>query len=170
MKIARYLAHGAEHYGVVDGDTVTAIEGSIFDAPITLTDHTHALSEVQLLAPVAPGKILAMGLNYTSHIGDRPAPEYPMIFHKTPTSVIGPEAAIIRPKEVQRFDARRDGSGHQGPVPLCVQRGCAEPCAGLHLRQRCERPRLAAERPAGEQFRLVAGQVRRHFFANGAVD
>ena len=25
MKIARYLAHGSEHYGVVDGDQVTAI-------------------------------------------------------------------------------------------------------------------------------------------------
>ena len=28
-----------------------------------------------------------------------------MVFHKTPTSVIGPEDAIVRPKEVERFDA-----------------------------------------------------------------
>ncbi|CAI8040000.1 Fumarylacetoacetate hydrolase domain-containing protein 2 homolog [Geodia barretti] len=28
-----------------------------------------------------------------------------MVFHKTPTSVIGPEDTIIRPKEVQRLDA-----------------------------------------------------------------
>ena len=105
MKIARYLAHGHEHYGVVDGDQVTAIEGGVYDFPVKLTDHVHSLSDVKLLAPVAPGKILAMGLNYTSHIGDRPAPQYPMIFHKTPTSVIGPEDAIVRPKEVQRFDA-----------------------------------------------------------------
>ena len=105
MKIARYIAHGAEHFGVVDGENVTAIDGSIFDDEIKLTDHTHSLSDVKLLSPVMPGKILAMGLNYTSHIGDRPAPEYPMIFHKTPTSVIGPEDAIVRPREVQRFDA-----------------------------------------------------------------
>ena len=105
MRIARYLAHGHQHYGVVDGDKVTAIEGSLFDSPVKLTDHVHDLSDVKLLAPVNPGKILAMGLNYTSHIGERPAPQYPMIFHKTPTSVIGPEDAIIRPKEVQRFDA-----------------------------------------------------------------
>ena len=105
MKIARFLAHGSEHYGVVDGDRITAIEGSIFASPVKLTDHIHNLAEVKLLAPVTPGKILAMGLNYTSHIGDRPAPEYPMVFHKTPTSVIGPDDAIIRPQEVQRFDA-----------------------------------------------------------------
>ena len=104
MKIARYEAHGAIHYGVVDGDNVTAIEGDLFGEH-SLTDHVHKLSDVKLLAPVVPGKILAMGLNYTSHIGDRPAPEYPMIFHKTPTSVIGPEDTIIRPKEVNRFDA-----------------------------------------------------------------
>ena len=104
MKIARYEAHGDVHYGVVDGDNVTAIDGSPF-GDFTVTDHVHKLSDVKLLAPVVPGKILAMGLNYTSHIGDRPAPEYPMVFHKTPTSVIGPEDTIIRPKEVQRFDA-----------------------------------------------------------------
>ena len=104
MKIARYEAHGAVHYGVVEGDNVTALSASPFEEH-TLTDHVHKLSDVKLLAPVAPGKILAMGLNYTSHVGDRPAPEYPMIFHKTPTSVIGPEDAIVRPKEVQRFDA-----------------------------------------------------------------
>ena len=74
MRIARYIAHGSEHYGVIDGDNVTAIDGSIFDSPIQLTDHVHALSDVKLLAPVMPGKILAMGLNYTSHIGDRPGP------------------------------------------------------------------------------------------------
>ena len=105
MKIARYEAHGDVHYGVVDGDNVTAIDGSPF-GDFTVTDHVHKLSDVKLLAPVVPGKILAMGLNYTSHIGDRPAPEYPMVFHKTPTSVIGPEDTIIRPKEVQRFRCR----------------------------------------------------------------
>ena len=104
-EIARYLAHGSEHYGVVEGDNVTAIEGSISIPHPNSPTTSHKLADVQLLAPVAPGKILAMGLNYTSHIGDRPAPEYPMIFHKTPTSVIGPGDTIIRPKEVQRFDA-----------------------------------------------------------------
>ena len=104
MKIARYEAHGDVHYGIVEGDNVTALSASPFE-PHELTDHVHKLSDVKLLAPVMPGKILAMGLNYTSHIGDRPAPPYPMVFHKTPTSVIGPEDTIIRPKEVQRLDA-----------------------------------------------------------------
>ncbi len=104
MRIARYEAHGSIHYGVIDGDNVAAIDGDLF-GDFSVTDHVHKLADVKLLAPVVPGKILAMGLNYTSHIGDRPAPPYPMVFHKTPTSVIGPEDTIIRPSEVERLDA-----------------------------------------------------------------
>ena len=104
MRIARYLAHGNIHYGVINEDSVAAIEGDLF-GDHTVTDHVHKLADVKLLAPVVPGKILAMGLNYTSHIGTRPAPQYPMVFHKTPTSVIGPEDTIVRPSEVERLDA-----------------------------------------------------------------
>ena len=70
-----------------------------------VTDHTHTLSEVKLLAPSSPRKILAIGLNYSSHLHDRPGPTEPMVFYKTPTSVIGPEDTIIRPKGTERLDA-----------------------------------------------------------------
>ena len=76
MRIARYEAHGSIHYGVIDGDNVAAIDGDLF-GDFTVTDHVHKLADVKLLAPVQPGRILAMGLNYTSHIGDRPAPRIP---------------------------------------------------------------------------------------------
>ena len=171
MRIARYEAHGDIHYGVVDGDNVTAIDGNPF-GDFTVSDHVHKLSDVKLLAPVVPGKILAMGLNYTSHIGDRPAPEYPMIFHKTPTSVIGPEDTIIRPKEVQRFDA-------EGEMVVVIKDTCryvSKDDALNHvlgyatLRQRCLRPRLAAQGPQREQLGLVARQVSRHLLSYGPVD
>ena len=51
MRIARYIAHGSEHYGVVDGDNVTAIDGSIFDDEIKLTDHVHAAVRRQAAGP-----------------------------------------------------------------------------------------------------------------------
>jgi 2-keto-4-pentenoate hydratase/2-oxohepta-3-ene-1,7-dioic acid hydratase in catechol pathway len=70
-----------------------------------VTDHTHTLDEVKLLAPCIPHKILAIGLNYSSHLHDRPGPTEPMVFYKTPTSVIGPEATIVRPKDTARLDA-----------------------------------------------------------------
>jgi 2-keto-4-pentenoate hydratase/2-oxohepta-3-ene-1,7-dioic acid hydratase in catechol pathway len=104
MKIARYLAHGQISYGVVEGNSVKELSAPPF-GEYQVTDHTHTLDEVKLLAPCAPTKILAIGLNYSSHLHDRPGPTEPMVFYKTATSVIGPEEAIIRPKDTARLDA-----------------------------------------------------------------
>jgi 2-keto-4-pentenoate hydratase/2-oxohepta-3-ene-1,7-dioic acid hydratase in catechol pathway len=60
-----------------------------------------------LLAPVAPGKIVAIGLNYLDHIRETGAepPERPLVFAKFPSSVIGPEAPIELPLELaERVD------------------------------------------------------------------
>ena len=107
MKIARYLAHGQISYGAVEGDSVNELSASPFE-DFTITDHTHKISEVQLLAPCEPSKVLAVGLNYSSHLHDRPAPEIPMIFFKTPNSVIGPGDTIIRPKGTEKLDAEAE--------------------------------------------------------------
>ena len=104
MKIARYLAHGQISYGVVEGDSVKQLSASPFE-DYTITDHTHKLSEVKILAPCIPPKILAIGLNYSSHLHDRPGPTEPMVFFKTAISVIGPDDTIIRPKDTARLDA-----------------------------------------------------------------
>ena len=104
MKIARYLAHGQISYGVVEGNTVKELSASPFE-DYTVTDHTHTLDEVKLLAPSEPTKILAIGLNYSSHLHDRQPPAEPMVFYKTPTSLIGPGETIIRPKGTAKLDA-----------------------------------------------------------------
>ena len=66
MIFARYLAHGEIAYGVVEGDTVKQITASPFEK-FEVTDHTHPISDVKLLAPCEPAKIVAVGLNYRSH-------------------------------------------------------------------------------------------------------
>ena len=104
MKYARYLAHGQISYGVVEGDSVKELSASPFEN-FQITDHSHKLSEVKLLAPCIPPKILAIGLNYSSHLHDRPGPTEPMVFYKTPISVIGPDDTIVRPKDTERLDA-----------------------------------------------------------------
>ena len=107
MKIARYLAHGQISYGVVDGGIVKELSASPFE-PHQVTDHAHPVSEVKLLAPCEPTKILAIGLNYSSHLHDRQPPAEPMVFYKTPTSVIGPDETIVRPKDTARLDAEAE--------------------------------------------------------------
>jgi len=103
MKIARYLVHGKTGYGVVDGDTIKQIAGSPFER-FELTGQEHHLCQVKLLAPVAPSKILAIAANYTSHLGDMEPPKRPEPFYKVPTCVVGPDEAIIIPKQAGRVD------------------------------------------------------------------
>src|SRR3954453_22736347 len=54
------------------------------------------LRDVRLLAPLAPGKILAVGQNYLDHIREQgiEPPGMPLLFAKFPTSVIGPGEEI----------------------------------------------------------------------------
>ena len=98
MKYARYEAHGEIAYGVVEGDSVKQITAPPFEDH-EVTDHVHGLSEVRLLAPVVPGKIVAIGLNYRSHLGDREPPKVPEPFYKTTSALIGPDEPIVIPRE-----------------------------------------------------------------------
>ena len=103
MKFARYLAHGQVSYGVLEGDTLREITTTPFEE-YQITDHSHGLSEVKLLPPTSPTKILAVGLNYTSRVKDRPPQEVPHIFLKAPSCLIGQGDAIIRPQGLETLE------------------------------------------------------------------
>ena len=94
---ARFKANGEVSYGVVEGDTVTKITGSPFQS-YNSTNDSYAVSDVKLLSPTTPSKVVAIGLNYKSHLGGRPGPEAPEPFLKASTSVIGNGDEIIIPK------------------------------------------------------------------------
>jgi 2-keto-4-pentenoate hydratase/2-oxohepta-3-ene-1,7-dioic acid hydratase in catechol pathway len=66
----------------------------------------HALTEVTLLHPVIPGKIIAVGLNYRSHAeeSELEVPAVPVVFAKWTSSLIGPGQTIVIPREETRPD------------------------------------------------------------------
>lgn len=97
-KYVRYSSGGAASLGILEGQTIRELRGDLFDNPRP-TGRTVKLGDVQLLAPVEPGKVIAVGLNYKSHIGERPAAMYPGLFTKYPTSIIPTGADIVLPSE-----------------------------------------------------------------------
>jgi len=97
-KFIRYRHNSTISYGILDGETVRQIEGGLFDSHRE-TGITLRLSEVKLLYPCEPSKILAVGLNYGSHLGDRQRPEKPGIFYKPVTALLDPEEKIIIPRD-----------------------------------------------------------------------
>lgn len=66
----------------------------------------QALSGVTVLAPVRPSKVIAIGLNYRSHVEETNLqhPDSPVVFAKFPSSVIGSGANIVIPREETRPD------------------------------------------------------------------
>ncbi|OFW07925.1 MAG: fumarylacetoacetate hydrolase [Acidobacteria bacterium RIFCSPLOWO2_02_FULL_67_36] len=96
-KYVRYESGGKISYGVLEGDTIRELSGDLFASPAP-TGTTLKLAAVKLLAPCEPKKVIAVGLNYKTHLGERPAAAYPGLFAKLPTSIIGPDATIVYPE------------------------------------------------------------------------
>jgi 2-keto-4-pentenoate hydratase/2-oxohepta-3-ene-1,7-dioic acid hydratase in catechol pathway len=97
-KLVRFQHGQTTSYGVVEGDSVQPIQGDLFGAQQP-SGAALPLSGVKLLFPVKPPKIFCVGLNYKSHLGDRPAPEQPEIFYKPITSLQNPGDPIITPPQ-----------------------------------------------------------------------
>ena len=90
--------------GIVEGDTIHVVRGGLFGR-LERTGESFTAREATLLAPVAPSKVVAIGLNYRTHLGDeRPAPANPEPFLKAPSSVIGAGDAIVLPADAGRVD------------------------------------------------------------------
>ena len=84
-------------HGIVEGHTIKEISGSPLNAH-SETGNSHNIQDVKLLPPVSPRKIVAIGLNYRSHLGDKPGPAAPEPFLKSSTTVVGHGDNIVIPK------------------------------------------------------------------------
>ena len=62
MKIARFNLNGEIRFGSVVGDQVSLFAGNPFESK-ELSGESIALDQIQLLAPVAPSKIICIGMN-----------------------------------------------------------------------------------------------------------
>ncbi len=105
MKLARYLYRGRIRYGVVDGDQLRELVGTPFQG-IRELGETRSLGEVEILPPVFPQKILAVGLNYRDHAEEfgMPLPEEPVLFMKPPSSLLPHGGKIVYPPMTRRVD------------------------------------------------------------------
>jgi 2-keto-4-pentenoate hydratase/2-oxohepta-3-ene-1,7-dioic acid hydratase in catechol pathway len=86
---------------VLEGETIHQLEGDLFSGSRERTGKSVPASEARLLAPAQPSKVIAVGLNYKSHLGDREPAPYPGLFAKFPTSIIGPEEPILMPPDAK---------------------------------------------------------------------
>ncbi len=105
MKYVRFEYNGICQYGILKNDTIQFLNTSPFADGIPINTKV-SLSEVRLLPPCQPSKIVAVGLNYADHAQEMnlTLPEFPALFFKPPTAVIGPEDTILYPPSSKQVD------------------------------------------------------------------
>jgi len=131
VRIARFSGpDGSVGFGVVDGSgpdgeidgstTITPIVGHPYGA-LEVAGPPVALTDVRLLAPVLPSKIVAVGRNYAAHAREmgNEVPTEPMIFLKPSTSVVGPGDPIALPLQSERVE-------HEAELAVVIGRLCSE--------------------------------------------
>lgn len=119
MIIVRYQSATGPAYGLLEHDIVYQLVG---DNPYGSLQKGAAIGPVDmlnLLAPVQPGKIIALGRNYAAHAHEHNAeiPAQPLIFLKAPSSVIGPGQAIELPAFSQRVE-------HEAELAIVIGKRC----------------------------------------------
>jgi 2-keto-4-pentenoate hydratase/2-oxohepta-3-ene-1,7-dioic acid hydratase in catechol pathway len=107
MRFVRYQYRTDEpSYGWLLEDQLGNINGDLFGGEYRRMETSLQLAAVKLLAPALPQKIIAVGRNYVEHAKEQNAevPEYPLLFLKAPSAVIGPGDTILLPPQSQRVD------------------------------------------------------------------
>src|SRR5882762_8501497 len=98
MKICRYEVRDASspgsapRYSLIEGESVIEISGAPW-GQWSRGSRSSRLTDVRLLAPVEPSKIVCIGRNYAAHAAElgNEVPKEPLLFLKPPSSIIGPE-------------------------------------------------------------------------------
>ena len=96
MKIVRCTKNKETVYAELIGEKVYPIVGKPYEE-VKKDGREWALSEVKLLAPAEPTKIVAVGDNYLDHIKEMndAIPEEPVIFLKPNSAILNPGETIL---------------------------------------------------------------------------
>lgn len=129
MQFVTFRAKSGNAVGIVDGDSVIAIGDLVADAPSDMIGVIKAgdalqkklaaalgsapagarqkLGSVELRLPIEkPGKFICLGLNYALHAkeGGNAVPDYPAFFVRVDSSLVAPNAPVLRPSVSTQLD------------------------------------------------------------------
>ena len=125
MRIVRYAKGETVGYGcqredgtivAINGDPLTGMPGG---TPYSVT--RRVISDARLLAPVVPGSVLCIGLNYRRHAAESgvAVPDHPVLFMKMPSSVQRPGGPIVLPRAL-----RSDEVDYECELAVVIGRRC----------------------------------------------
>ncbi len=129
MHLVTFRAKDGENVGVLDSGHVIAVGDLVPDAPRTMIGVIDAgktlqkaladklatapasarlpVESVELMVPIPkPGKFICLGLNYALHAkeGGNAVPDYPALFVRVDSSLVAPNAPVVRPRASTHLD------------------------------------------------------------------
>ena len=109
--IGRFKYGDEIFYGEVRGENVVANKGLYSD--------TFLISDLELLPPTQPSKIICVGLNYRDHAKElnMPVPPNPILFLKPQSAVIGHLGNIVYPRSTSHMD-------YEGELAVLIGKRC----------------------------------------------
>jgi 2-keto-4-pentenoate hydratase/2-oxohepta-3-ene-1,7-dioic acid hydratase in catechol pathway len=121
---ARYRLGDTAHQGWLEGDVLRRLDAAPWRGGSPTGDRDR-LADATLLAPVTPGTIVCVGLNYAEHVresltvgvGVQEPPPHPLLFLKPPGAVLDPGGLVRYPAGVERLDP-------EGEMALVIGRRC----------------------------------------------
>jgi 2-keto-4-pentenoate hydratase/2-oxohepta-3-ene-1,7-dioic acid hydratase in catechol pathway len=137
MRLASYNMRGRPSFGAVVGDGIVDLRGrlsrfstllEVFRAQALAEAKAASdgvrpdvpLSQVELLPPLVPEKILCIGINYANRGADYNVtnnPKYPSMFYRAPDSMVGSGQHLVRPKISEQLD-------YEGEIAIVIGRDC----------------------------------------------
>jgi len=124
-QLVRMVRDGQAEWGMVRGGAVVGLEAPPWAAEPVPGESLGELADLELVAPVAPSKIVCVGRNYAEHAREHDAevPSEPLLFLKPPSSLLGPGRSIVLPWQSERVE-------HEAELALVIGRRCRGVPAG----------------------------------------
>jgi 2-keto-4-pentenoate hydratase/2-oxohepta-3-ene-1,7-dioic acid hydratase in catechol pathway len=107
MRVFRFVDDGEVYWGVDrDGETFRVRDLDLNAITKGAEGERLELSELKLLPPVLPGKIVGVGRNYAAHAKElgNEAPAEPLLFLKPPSALLPPGGRIQIPAVSEQVD------------------------------------------------------------------
>ncbi|HAF15885.1 MAG TPA: hypothetical protein DHU55_17755 [Blastocatellia bacterium] len=121
MRICRFTTSGfaTSRIGIVDDRSILPLaDGETTESfPNPRTDKPLSITDVNLVAPVAPSKIVCVGRNYREHAAEmgNKMPDEPLLFLKAPSALVANGDCIELPPESKQVE-------HEGELGVVIGR------------------------------------------------
>lgn len=122
MKLCRYKLNNQIGFGIIEGENISPILGFPKTSDLEnqiIRNKTYKTSEVQILLPTRPSKIVCVGRNYAEHAKElgNEVPKEPLLFLKAPSSILGNNEKIVIPQQSEQVE-------HEGELGIVIGKKC----------------------------------------------